>query len=284
MIELLSIDKIDSNEYIRMQKEFQHLWNRLYLKRDEIDKLLYGKLWRFNKLMPKLLSRIFESCKLDSGLILRSNMAGAIREWEYPWAILNSEISKETKILDIGSGWSLFPLYLSMFSDYVTSVDLSEKQMKVYSPFLAKLLNKTVRYETGDALNLKYDNNSFDYLYCISVIEHFEEEINEHGERVNYCREKLDRIAIKEFLRVIKPGGKIILTIDYGTDKRSFQFDYLVDLLKEFDANLLVPITDYNGLKITKEREESLKKLWATHFPYKELYLPIGSVGIVLTK
>lgn len=284
MVELLSINKIDSNEYIRIQKEFQHFWNRLYLKRNEIDKLLYGKLWRFKKLRPKILSRTFEGLKLDSDIILRSNQLWAIREWEYPWTILNSKISKETKILDIGSGWSLYPLYLSTFSDYVTSIDIGEKQMKVYSPFLAKLLKTAVNYEVGDALNLKYDDNSFDYVYCISVIEHFEEEKNEHGERVNYYTKKLDRIAIKEFLRVIKLGGKVILTIDYGTDKRSFKFDYLVDLLKEFDANLLVPIADYNELQITKEREESLKKLWATHFPYKESYLPVGSVGIILTK
>ncbi len=284
MVELLSIDKIDSNEYIRIQKEFQHLWNRLFLKKDEIDKLLYGILWRFNKLWPKILSRTFEGLKLDSDMILRSNQLWSIREWEYPWTILNSDISKETKILDIGSGWSLYPLYLSTLSDYVTSIDLSEKQMKVYSPFLAKLLNTPMNYEVGDALNLKYDDNLFDYVYCISVIEHFEEEKNKRGERVNYYRKKLDRIAIKEFLRVIRPGGKVILTIDYGTDKRSFKFDYLVDLLKDFDANLLAPVVDYNELQITKEKEVSLVKMWATHFPYNESYLPIGSVGIILTK
>ncbi|MBA7646169.1 Ubiquinone biosynthesis O-methyltransferase [subsurface metagenome] len=287
MIELISEDKINSTEYLRIQMEFHHLWNRLYLKRNEIDKLLYGKLWPFTKLLPKIVSRKFEGYKLNSDLILSSNQLWAIREWEYPWAILNSEISKETKILDVGSGWSLFPLYLATISDQITSIDISEKQMNTYSPFLANLLGKTVNYEVGDALNLRYTDNSFDFVYCISVLEHLEEETNKNGERVNYHRKKLDRIAIREFLRVIKPGGNVILTFDYGTkntDKRSFKFDYLADLLKEFNNNLLVPITDYEGIVFTKEKENLMKKLWKIRFPYSETRPPYGVVGIISTK
>jgi len=144
MVELLSEGKINNIEYLRIQKEFQHLWNRLYLKRNEIDKLLYGKLWRVNKLLPKIFSKKYKGYRLNSDLILRSNQLWAIREWEYPWALLNSEICKETKILDVGSGWSLFPLYLSTISNHVISIDINERQMNIYSPFLANLLNITV--------------------------------------------------------------------------------------------------------------------------------------------
>lgn len=286
MIELLSEDKINSVEYLRIQREFQHFWNRLFLKKDAIDRLLYGKLWPFSKLLPKIFSRTFKSYKLNSDMILISNQLWMIRDWEYPWAILNSELSKETKILDVGSGWSLFPLYLSTISNHVISIDINEKQMEEYSPFLANLLGKTVQYEVGNACNLRYSDNSFDYVYCISVLEHLEEE-NKNGERVNYHRKKLDRIAIREFLRVIKPAGKVILTLDYGnknTDKRSFKFDYLMDLLREFNNNLLVPITDCEEIEFTKDREKSMKKLWSTHFPYNESFPPIGSIGIILSK
>lgn len=284
MIELLSEDKINSVEYLRIQREFQHLWNRLFLKKDAVNRLLYGKLWPFNKLLPKIFSRMF---KLNSDMILISNQLWMIRDWEYPWAILNSELSKETKVLDVGSGWSLFPLYLSSISDHVTSIDINEKQMEKYLPFLANLLGKTVQYEVGNACNLRYSDNSFDYVYCISMLEHLEEEKNKNGERVNYHRKKLDRIAVKEFLRVIKPGGRVILTFDYGnknTDKRSFKFDYLVELLKEFNNNLLVPITDYKEIEFTKDKENLMGKLWQTHFPYSETRPSYGSVGVVLSK
>jgi SAM-dependent methyltransferase len=208
------------------------------------------------------------------------------RAWEYPWAILNSDISPETKILDVGSGWSLFPLYLAQKSKYVDSIDTDEKQMKILSPALANILKLKVNYFVDDALNLSAMDNTYDYVFCISVLEHLEEEV-ENGEHVNKHIKKLDRIAIKEFIRVAKPGGRIVLTLDYANENismSSFHFDYVKDLIEQFRANLLEPFDRFDNIRFTKEKEMEMRKLWDEFFPYEPTYPPGGSLGIMLTK
>ncbi|GAG29923.1 unnamed protein product, partial [marine sediment metagenome] len=97
------------------------------------------------------------------------------RAWEYPWAILNSDVSSGSRILDVGSGWSLFPLYLAQRSNHVDSIDTSEKQMKILCPALADILKLKVNYFVDDATNLSAKGNTYDYVFCISVLEHLEE-------------------------------------------------------------------------------------------------------------
>ena len=48
--------------------------------------------------------------------------------------------------------------------------------------------------------NISYPNNTFDYIICIAVIHHIEQE-------------EMRISAIRDMLRVLKPGGKILLTV-----------------------------------------------------------------------
>ena len=109
----------------------------------------------------------------------------------------------------------------------------------------------------------------------------------ENGRYVNWHTNKLDRIAIREFLRVIKPGGRVILTLDYASEDdslRSFHFDYVKDLIDEFKANLLKPLDRLDTIEFTKEKENEMRKLWAEFFPYNPNYPSGGALGIILTK
>jgi SAM-dependent methyltransferase len=241
-----------------------------------VDKLpLLHRLW----FIPK-----FYGIFLNSDIILRSNQLWMTRAWEYPWALLNSHISPITKMLDVGSGHSLFPLYLAQKSRNVDSMDTDERQIKILCPVLADILKVKVNYFVGDAVNLSAKDDTYDYVFCISVIEHLEEEV-ENGIPINRHTNKLDRKAIKEFIRVIKPGGKVILTLDYASphiSRRSFDFDYVKDLIDEFSANLLSPVVNFDAIRFTAETENEMRRLWSEFFPYE--YPPCAALGIVLTK
>jgi SAM-dependent methyltransferase len=293
LIELISEEKIRSYDYLRIRCEFYDLWNKLFLNKSQIDKVTFRKfgiLWPLVKCM--LLTRFryiwftfkFTRNILSSELILRSNQLWMVRLWEYPWAILNSDILPDSKVLDVGSGWSLFPLYLAQKSDNVDSVDTDERQMNLLSPVLADILKLKVNYFVDDALDLSAKDNTYDYVFCISVLEHLEEEVKE-GKPVNEHKNKLDRMAIREFLRVIKPGGRVILTLDYASEEisqRSFHFNYLKDLIEEFRPNLLDPFDKFDEIRFTKEKENEMRRLWAEFFPYE--YPPCAALGIILTK
>ena len=314
MIELLTEEKIKSCDYLRIRCEFYDLWNRLFLNKDQIDKVLitkFGRSWfvgklasllrksggarLFRRLRPRLRQRISQSVFRCEGLSLTSEMTFELlrhnqlwmgRAWEYPWAILNSDVSSNTRILDVGSGYSLFPLYLAQRSNHVDSIDTAEKQMRVLCPALADILKVKVNYFVDDATNLSAKDSTYDYVFCISVLEHLEEEV-ENGMPINRHTDKLDRKAIREFLRVIKPGGRVILTLDYASEdvsQRSFHFDYVKDLVEEFRANLLEPFDKFDDIRFTKDKEDEMKRLWPEFFPYDPAYPPGAALGIILTK
>lgn len=61
---------------------------------------------------------------------------------------------------------------------------------------------KNIYHFVQDIRNLEFEDNFFDRVFCICVIEHIEPENQEK--------------AIKELVRVLKPGGILSLTFDYG--------------------------------------------------------------------
>jgi SAM-dependent methyltransferase len=110
------------------------------------------------------------------------------RQWEYPWVFKNIVQSPGQKILDAGSGITFFPDYLRSWGHDVTCLDSDPK----FSDFAT----------VGSIQSMPFPDHSFDIVVCISVLEHTE----------NYG------VALEEFRRVLKPGGKLLLTFDYCLD------------------------------------------------------------------
>jgi ubiquinone/menaquinone biosynthesis C-methylase UbiE len=116
----------------------------------------------------------------------------------HPWpCVLNflNALPSDSKILDIGSGNGR---HLSIRSRdcEVYGCDISEKLIAK-----AKQHNKNVEIrKIQTAANLPYPDNYFDAVICIAVIHH----IVDKNER---------EMAISEIKRVVKPGGKILITV-----------------------------------------------------------------------
>lgn len=308
MIELISEEKLKGDDYVRIRCDFYEIWNQLFAKKEQIDKTLFrkfGKLWPLGRLMSETLAfgrgrfpramipwfiPHLAGSPLYSEGILRRNLLPMPRTWEYPWAILNSDITPQSSVLDVGSGLALFPLYLAQRSNHVDSIDTDELPMNLLSPLLADILQVKVNYRVDNALDLSARDNSYDYVYCISVLEHLEQEWK-NGTLINKHAHKLDRVAIRELIRVIKPRGKVILTLDYGSKNTSqgwiqvsFDFDYVKDLVEEFRGNLLKPLENIHEVEFTPDKEREMRELWTEFFPYEARNLLGGALGIILTK
>ena len=212
-----------------------------------------------------------------------STLPYPIRRVEYPWAIFNAKLEKSMEILDVGSGVSLFPVYLASLGHNVTSIDPDLVLMKRLSPKLSEFCNTKVKYQPGNVTKLEFDDETFDRVFCISVIEHLEEEIID-GNYINNHKQELDVKAISELLRVLKKGGLLMLTFDWNEDPnehRSYKISDIYDrVLKPFRQNLLIdskPEIIWNELKI-KHLEAG-----KTFPPYN--YITEGwAIGVVLKK
>ncbi len=171
------------------------------------------------------------------------------RDREYPWVLMTSKVRPGQKVLDCGSGYSPLPFIWAKFGSEVHAMDkdtkvctgpqfiLSELREKGIRQFLRlsvfdkyyirrlwqpdfwgpvppKLLKTYgVNYYNGDFTKLSYGDGHFDLVTCVSVLEHMTPDDRTRG--------------IKEMARVVKKGGKFIITYD------KFKDDLTDDFIKE---------------------------------------------------
>jgi SAM-dependent methyltransferase len=105
---------------------------------------------------------------------------------------------------------------------------------KVFFDYGLKLaiLNDKEKYD-AEWMMIPYEDNTFDYVFIKSVIEHISN----------------TDLFLSEIYRVLKPGGKvIILTPDYQKQKDFFYDDYTH--IKPFTLNSLKMAVQLNGFKI----------------------------------
>jgi SAM-dependent methyltransferase len=145
------------------------------------------------------LKRLFRA-GLFSNISLFLTPVGGIRYFEFDFADRCLQNISGKTLLDISSP-RLFPFWVAARQDArVTMVNPDPLDVQESKSLLGALKNAG-RVEIRGAIfatTLPFADNSFDYLSCISVIEHL------NGRE--------DTLAIDEFVRVVKPGGKIILT------------------------------------------------------------------------
>ena len=323
MIAPQSFEELESESYVKIGQEFEDLWCVLRKEKAKVDLFLSSQNPFKQNLRDRIaigaigvsldgVERFFGERRADrvryvlwenarrisrgllggfddhSRTILRSNRLWAPRYWEYPWAILSTQPRKGMQILDIGSGWSLFPMYLAKLGCRVTAVDTDVLQMTCISPFLSRLASARVHYRLGDATDLELPENSFDRVFCISVLEHLEEETR-NGRPFNSHEKNLELIAIKEMLRVLKPRGLLAITVDWSEqprDLRAYRFDDIMNrLVQPFESYLVSDVKPTINWTTYWPR---LVKLWEDRFPFDTLEDALGeagaAVGLLLRK
>lgn len=102
-------------------------------------------------------------------------------------------IKEGNKVLDVGCGnGRLVKLFDNVNIEY-TGVDNNEELLKI-----AKSNFSSSEFLKGDILNLPFNDNSFDVIFCIAVFHHLPGRL-------------LRKKALGEINRALKPGGFLIL-------------------------------------------------------------------------
>jgi ubiquinone/menaquinone biosynthesis C-methylase UbiE len=130
------------------------------------------------------------------------------RQWEYPFVHTNildyyyPKQSKNTdiKILDAGSGITFFPYYLTSTLAHakVDCCDIDASLLELIFSEINANSKFPVDSYSADLHHLPSEDNSYDIVYCISVLEHTED----------------FEIIIQEFKRILKQKGLLIMTFD----------------------------------------------------------------------
>lgn len=123
------------------------------------------------------------------------------KRWEYPWALERARLPPGSSVLDAGCGASIFPVYLAELGHQVTGVDLAVPSK------LSALHGVRIDYVAAGLTHLPFADESFDAVFCISVIEHLG-----YGGIAQ---------ALAELRRVTRPGGRLMITTDYFEDAKA---------------------------------------------------------------
>lgn len=134
------------------------------------------------------------------------------RRWEYPYVFgrlrewAESRPPGPARVLDAGSGLTFFPHFAaSRLED--TDFECGDLDARLIGDAkrLAPPASGRVGYSHLNIERNAYPDGAFDVIYCISVLEH--------------CAHPGE--PLKGFYRTLKPGGRLILTIDISLDGKA---------------------------------------------------------------
>lgn len=126
------------------------------------------------------------------------------RRWEFPYVWWNLRQGPMERVLDAGSGFSFFSYLLASAGATVSAADIDPKLGPVYERANAAT-GRCVDYRVSPIEALVWPDATFDAVACVSVLEH--------------APRRLDAIA--EFARVLRPGGRLVMTWDISLSRDS---------------------------------------------------------------
>lgn len=147
--------------------------------------------------------RVFRFRALQLAYRLFPSIGPRGEEWRFVLNYLHPLSIKGVRVLDVGASESLF-IYEIAKRGYTT---FGLDQRRYQEP-----LPKKINFLLSDITKIPLPDNSFDYVTCISVIEHIG--LGLYGDK-RY--ESGDRKAISEICRVLKPNGKLLITMPTKT-------------------------------------------------------------------
>jgi SAM-dependent methyltransferase len=125
------------------------------------------------------------------------------RYLELPWAIERLAARPGERVLDLASP-KLLSVALARRGVQVTAVDQLEREIETWRVLAEGVPGLELAVADGRAL--PHDDASFDHACSISVLEHIEE--------------RGDEEALRELARVVRPGGRVVVTLPHAESYR----------------------------------------------------------------
>lgn len=157
------------------------------------------------------------------------------RAVEYPW--LFSRLDNTNRLLlDAGSALN-FPYLLDLPT-------LKTRNVVIYTLSPESILSRrNISYIYGDLRQTILKSECFDEIVCISTLEHIGMDNTTLYSSDNHFAEFRPNdylVAVREFCRLMKPGGKLYITVPYGRHSNH-------GWLQVFDKNMIDNILDIFG-------------------------------------
>lgn len=152
---------------------------------------------------------------------------------DYPFVFSNIGDNEKFRILDVGCCGSKLSIELASLGHEVYGIDVID-----YS-----LTHPNFHFLKNDVMKMSFPDNFFDVITCISTIEHIG--LGRYGDILSNVG---DKKALTEIKRVLKHGGKLILTTPFG--KKSICYYKGIAIHKIYDYETIIKLI--SGFTIEK--------------------------------
>jgi ubiquinone/menaquinone biosynthesis C-methylase UbiE len=145
--------------------------------------------------------------------------------------VKNSGVRNNDRVLDIGCGTGLLSLkFLQRAHCFITAVDNSKEMMVVFEDKIKKLgIKNQVVCRLMDADSIKFPDNTFDIAASTVALHHLKEKLS----------------PLKKMLRILKPGGKLIIgDIDMDTTGKHRDVNRFKRIIRVLEQEWISALTD----------------------------------------
>ena len=171
----------------------------------------------------------------ESGIYLHAS-----KQWEYlkAWEIINAmaaELGRPLKIADIGGGRGALSAYLAKKGHEVEVFDIDYLwdhggDLDIEYRFQKWATKNNLKVSYGSLFNVPAETAAYDIVLSISVLEHIPQK----------------HFALKESLRLLRSGGKLILSFDFTENNKALEDTLRVEI---FTPELLNATLSAVGIK-----------------------------------
>ena len=166
------------------------------------------------------------------------------------------KLSPGSQVLEIAPGPGYFAIELAKLGGYrITAIDISQTFVEI-ARRNAMAAGVEVDFRRGDAANMPFDPESFDFLLCRAAFKNFTRPVR----------------ALEEMYRVLKPGGHALI-IDLRKDASKESVNQAVDRMQLGRLNTLITKLTFRHmlLKRAYTRNEFEQLLSQTRFDYIDI-------------
>jgi SAM-dependent methyltransferase len=151
-----------------------------------------------------------------------------VQSLEFRLVLEQLEFSGEERVLDVASP-KLLAAYLAAKKQVASIVmtDLSDPRLEEFRALVPREQRHrvTCRHLDATALDRSFAPASFDRVYCLTSLQHFPGDA--------------DILALQQFARVLRVGGRLLVTVPYGPSWGEEPYPELGGSRKRYDENAL---------------------------------------------